>query len=691
MADITAALLARRQKDLGDYDEENAMRLEVMTRNASRDLDKHWTTLAAKLKAQVKQLYDDADAITDPRKLATIGNKAARLEIMIDSLQEDIRLSGMAQQPYTTDILINQFEDSYYFTGYGLEQAAKVAAVIPILTPAQVLGVIANPWVGDGNNYSKRITVNMAYFADKIKASVTNAVNEGWGWNKTALEIQANTGEGRFKAVRLARTELTRASAQGSSYSYMDNSDILDGKRWNATKDSRTAPKDAANDAKHYDLDYDTMENPGVPGQRIPNHAHCRCLWSPILSALGVQDKERIARDDTDTPSSWGKNYYTKAANYKEYAKERGLPDLEARLAKDNPKAYLRAGETVADINKKVTRWSGGTGAITIAKPLWEQAQKNPNQDMTATWESQIKDQIAKGVNTEAEVSAVGKSIREKMQSATVALEQQADALLKEGDAILDDMNIKQYQGADYDAKLAEYRILSDKREALNMKRWADKKDTLRETLSTIRPMGPAAGSKQLWSKGTSTEVKKSVETVRNYFPTDWISKSDLEAMKGKKVARGSYMEADLKNYVEKGYTLEQLTRWKALDRINAQIKLSGTYKEDGGGSMLRVAFHEMGHRMEDMIPAIKKMEHEFYTRRTKGENLKWLGPGYKQKEVTRKDNFLSSYMGKDYGNKENSFHELVSMGMESLFQGSYDLDKDTDYYDFILGVIAAL
>jgi hypothetical protein len=94
---------------------------------------------------------------------------------------------------------------------------------------------------------------------------------------------------------------------------------------------------------------------------------------------------------------------------------------------------------------------------------------------------------------------------------------------------------------------------------------------------------------------------------------------------------------------------------------------------------------------MEDMVPGIKKLEKEFYNKRTQGEALKWLGPGYKQTEKTRFDNFLSPYMGKDYGNKDDSFYELLSMGLESVFAGSYDLAKDADYANFIYGIIAAL
>lgn len=115
-------------------------------------------------------------------------------------------------------------------------------------------------------------------------------------------------------------------------------------------------------------------------------------------------------------------------------------------------------------------------------------------------------------------------------------------------------------------------------------------------------------------------------------------------------------------------------------------IALSGS--ESG---MQRCAFHEMGHFFEEMYPEIRKLEYQFYNRRTAGEELRWLGWGYDRSEVTRYDNFIEPYMGKDYGNTETSGFEIFSMGMESVFAGSYNLSRDTDYQDFILGILVSI
>lgn len=113
-------------------------------------------------------------------------------------------------------------------------------------------------------------------------------------------------------------------------------------------------------------------------------------------------------------------------------------------------------------------------------------------------------------------------------------------------------------------------------------------------------------------------------------------------------------------------------------------ISLGEDYSSNGH-SQLTTAIHELGHRMERDNPNITKLEREFYDRRTKGEDLKWLGHGFNKNEKTRKDNFLDPYMGKDYG---SDAFELLSMGMQMYFTEPQKLMKDPDMYKFISGIL---
>lgn len=338
---------ARRQKDLDGWLQSYQDIIDNRTTAYMLEVRPAWLRIMGYLDDAIRALYAKyaVDGVLpegrlwEEERLAILQQHTAWLMKALDGHAEKL-----------TNNLAFQYADAYYFTAFAAEQAAKVAVAVPILSHAQVMGVIANPWLPDGFTYSDRLRANTVLLAKKMQDVVEEAISTGLSVPETVRLIEAKAGESYNNAVRLARTELNRAAAQGQSHLFIQNADVLGSKRWNATLDSRTAPKDAANDGKTYPLDYDTPENPGKPGERIPNHPNCRCKWTPQLSAFeGQQRRERIARGADDRPDNFGERTYTKAKNYREYAKERGLPDLDERLRNDKPSRYLRRGEKLAE------------------------------------------------------------------------------------------------------------------------------------------------------------------------------------------------------------------------------------------------------------------------------------------------------------------------------------------------------
>ncbi|MCM3789434.1 minor capsid protein [Domibacillus indicus] len=344
-------VLARRQKDLEGFIDQHTQMLEQRQLKYAAEIEPMWKRILTNISNEIEAIFNlvqDANGVPivkqpiKQEKMRNMKRQIARLGRLRERL---IEMMGVKRQTQKMSVnLAFSYAQSYYFHLFGMEQAARVTVAAPLLTLAHVVGAIINPWLPDGKTYSDRIRANTEYLADKMVQVVEQALGSGWSINRTAREIQKRAGEGYYNAVRLARTEMTRAAAQGANHSYMQNADIMDGKRWNAILDLVTAEKDAQNDGEIFSLSYDTPENPGQPGKRIPNHPNCRCKWSPVLSALGISTKERIARDQD------GNRIYTKARTYKEYAKERGLPDVDEAVRNANPRNYLRRGETEADI-----------------------------------------------------------------------------------------------------------------------------------------------------------------------------------------------------------------------------------------------------------------------------------------------------------------------------------------------------
>lgn len=668
--EIDARVLARRQKDLDGFNEKYQEIIDQRAVKYAAEVAPTWKRIGRNVTDEIKAIYhelQDANGVPitekpiSAEKLRNMERNMQRLASLQAQLVKQMGTKEQAEKLKKN--LAYSVAHAYYFEAFGMEQAARVSINVPILTHNQVMGIIANPWLPDGNTYSDRIRANTAYLAQKMKGAVEEAVGNGWGINRTARRIQEIAGEGYHNAVRLARTEINRAAAQGANHAYMQNSDILDGKRWNATLDKRTAPKDAANDGKIYELDYDTPESPGIAGERIPNHPNCRCKYSPVLSALGVSTRERIARGAGDTATgNFGERTYTKARTYREYAKERGLPDLDDRLRNDNPRRYLRRGETLADFVKEKTP-----------------ATKKVVDQVTAAegFKQLVEARIAKGVKTEADAVEVGDLVRQEIEK---NIPPEARELADKVKALKDeqDKNYARY----IEIKKMDVFKKQPYIEEMNTaaRRWHELKNEIdsvqksvaaaqgtaaRDVISQIVPLGNPG--KTAWAKGTHAAAREAYDSITNYLPTSWLEKSNAgREMVGRKVKRGHY--------------------WGGTSSKPAEFYVSG----DTAAARAKVALHEMGHRMEHMIPEIKRLEYEFYQRRTAGEAKKTL-PGYSSKEKGRLDDFLNPYMGKDYGNTESSFYEILSMGLEGVYMATTPIHTDKDYYNFILGVLVSI
>lgn len=721
MGDINAAVLARMQRDADKFIETYQGRLDLQVQQHTKDLIPTWQRLYKRLTKQMDEIYGAATATNDLNRAATLIAKADRLKALANSVARDLATAGETVQPYLTGALVKQYEQSYYSHAWGLEQAAQVSVNVPQLNSMQVLGALANPWLPDGANYATRLGVNMAYFGQKMKDTVEQAITEGWGVNQAARALTGVLGESYNNSVRLVRTELNRAASLGSSYLYMQNSDILDGKRWNATLDSRTAPKDAANDGKQYDLDYDTQTSPGVPGQRIPNHPNCRCKYSPVISALGVSTKERIARTG-DGPDSWGERTYTKARTYQEYAKARGLPDPTTR--KDNLKAYLRPGETLADLKKNVVRAVFGGASIVVPRPLWETAKAEATAvDPLANIPAELRSTYnADGSFNYAAYEAEYLKRYGDNDDGFNYMMKHVDFMLKDLDelpaartAFKLDGDVVEITSSDPD-ELYKTVTLSEKGKQLvklfneaktyeeqysifNVKfyQWAREASTADEAYETSKLYYEA---KHLLDIARAEQAKAWGGVFK--LPTHSHSLEDLKLIQidpGGSIRAaelkaaitegndwlGKHVHANYKTYT--GISLERLPK-------GSRAYAYGSYGKVHLATDTRksTAVHEAAHCMHDQSPRIRRMVTTFFKRRTAGERLEYIYSG--KSEMGYRDRFITHYIGKVYSDDkpDNMGQEVVSMGLQYMYENPQRFySQDPEHFKLIYAILRGL
>lgn len=186
--------------------------------------------------------------------------------------------------------------------------------------------------------------------------------------------------------------------------------------------------------------------------------------------------------------------------------------------------------------------------------------------------------------------------------------------------------------------------------------------DAIKANIAKIRTLGLGEIKATDIVKKSSSAARPFVVRALDYYPREWLAAlSKTGPYNAKKVTRG-YFSADRK-----------------------EIALNTAYGENRA---FGTALHELGHGFEHSYAGLTKIEKAFYDRRTKGEELRPLGVGYRNDEVTRKDNFLNPYMGKDYGGR---FFELVSMGFEMAYTRPTELLEDEDMARFIFGILALL
>lgn len=146
------------------------------------------------------------------------------------------------------------------------------------------------------------------------------------------------------------------------------------------------------------------------------------------------------------------------------------------------------------------------------------------------------------------------------------------------------------------------------------------------------------------------------------------------------------------------GWVRDNATDKKTVDTIRASGAKITVNMRESEQDRWQTNQHEFSHRVEDCNPHIPLLEEGFVASRTTQANgrrdrLERYGSS-RSKEYVRSDNFVSSYIGKEY--EDGNFREVLSMGSESVFGGAMGgltgigrEKSDLEMRNWILGVYA--
>ena len=607
------------------------------------------------------------------------------------------------KKSYTTiqGFLDTGAEDAFFGALYSMnKQGIPMAFPLPTEEIAQITRI--NPTTGF--KLSEKLYANTTQLARKVKEEISRGLATDLSYQEMARNLK-NASEANYKqAVRITRTEGHRVNGE-VSFIAMDKAkkagaDIV--KQWDSTLDKRTRKSHAEMDGQIRELEEKFVSGNGKKtmwqgGFGVANEdIHCRCVvlqrarWmleadgEPPTKWDGV-NKELIElkEQDYDGFKKAVKKLHPSKVKPKPIIPPKPEPEpivepiVEPDLSKmtrgerweyqlEQERLEALKPQTFATKIAKIKKDAYGAYTkddIMSAGEIFLKEIKDTPEMFKYTEKFKHMDDIVKDLSNKLDVQyADYKKAERKYKREIKKLrddwQMPADEYGKKRDEWIGWLNEK---GNTYNATRKEY---MEKRAILGeikTESFTPTSQVLKKKLAEIRPMGIADIDVDSHLFNSTDSAKDFVKDAYDLYPTEWVQKSvDYNKIMPSTESRGYYASYEKK------------------------IVVSGI----SDGNTFGTAVHELGHRFEDVISDIVYAEKQFYEYRTAGEDLKWMGMGYDKKEVTRVDNFVNKYMGKDYGGRA---YELVSMGFQYAFTEPHNLLKDEEYAKWIYGILSLI
>lgn len=531
------------------------------------------------------------------------------------------------------------------------------------------------------------------------EAEIADGITRGLHPDEIGKRLRDALQQTLYRGQLIARTEMYRSYREANRAVFHENADVIDKWVWCAHPGSRTCAACLAMDGEEFPTD-----------EPMGSHPNCRCTCVPktktwaelgfpeiadvsVVPQKGRGEAALRAMTPAQQQAAFGNKKLWKGWNDGEYelrdvVRVTNKPDWGVNRTISG---YDRA---IENRNARLALERGGGTSGGGTKPKVIRSKR--------TWHEKTRDRIAQGVDTEADVREVGKMIRAELENVDKAGAKAYAKRKKVRDEEIAKLRQERRELSERRIELAaqpDFNFFEDspgKREYDAIKKKQDKHrerifelededakdlaesgdvaitpDRIRAKLKQVRPgYGEGDVSQYKFATGSHAKAKDTINRASSSLPKEWVDGFAPYEFQTKNVARGFFSQGGGHNG-------------------GIRVFLSG----DGGDGSVSTAIHELTH-FRERTGGIRftDIEREFYKRRTEGETTRWMGPGYSRNEVARYDKFFEPYCGKDYG--RNSY-EVGTMGVQYLVSPGIPIPPsllaDTDYVDFILGMLAAL
>lgn len=221
----------------------------------------------------------------------------------------------------------------------------------------------------------------------------------------------------------------------------------------------------------------------------------------------------------------------------------------------------------------------------------------------------------------------------------------------------------------------------------------------LREMVGAARPMGGInhdvvyleQNENRPDARGARPDADARLNAAEEFYPEDWLNRSSAYPIRLTSSDRAYYLEQS------SGGLLAMPTTGR--DR--------SAYDGAFSDHTAEVTVHELGHRMETMVPGLREMEFTMVRRRATTDSgaaedtqpLRQItrSPGFGAEEVAYRDDWANPYAGRTYEayrplRPDQAPWELFQVGMQETFgRGSNRFDNRDDLQAFTLGALMTL
>lgn len=243
--------------------------------------------------------------------------KYGRLAQLLDGINTEYKkLTGKA-----LDLTITASSDAFLESWKSVEWALDSANGVSLkwgFPPVDAIRASIDPIETAGMTLEKIFGVNYTAELSRIQGAITRGIIQGKGYVKVARELRDGFNKGLSDALRVVRTNGTRAWTNGqlSAIQKANDMGIKTRTRWVAALDSRTREAHAMLDGEYADEDglfwigSDSAKGPGLFSEP-ENSINCRCT---IIQELEDLPSEIRRIDDEIQPYQ----------DYKTWASSRG-------------------------------------------------------------------------------------------------------------------------------------------------------------------------------------------------------------------------------------------------------------------------------------------------------------------------------------------------------------------------------